>query len=202
MDFFFETKEYPKIALKFFEKTDIPGNYLYWWHDEEVTKYNSHGLFPYTKEKQQDFLNQIENGSNIVWAVYGFIKMCADNNIIEKIMKKPGPGWVHIGNISLNNIDWVYKSAEFACVFGEKEFWNKGICTKAATKLYDHGFNKLNLHRIWTGTASTNIGMQKVALKLGMKKEGEFKDGMFLNGQYVDVFSYGILKDQWNNNNK
>ena len=41
----------------------------------------------------------------------------------------------------------------------------------------------------------------KDLMKIGeeIKKEGVFKDGMYLNGAYVDVFTFGILKDQWQN---
>jgi hypothetical protein len=37
--------------------------------------------------------------------------------------------------------------------------------------LRNDGFKKLNLHRIYCGTAATNAGMKKIALNLGMKEE-------------------------------
>ena len=50
---------------------------------------------------------------------------------------------------------------------------------EAGSLLIDHGFNKLNLHRIHCGTSSENYAMQKLALKLGMSKEGE-KRGFYI----------------------
>ena len=49
----------------------------------------------------------------------------------------------------------------------------------------------LNLHRIHCGTSSENHAMQKLALKLGMSKEGE-KDFIFKNGRYLTTFEYRI----------
>jgi RimJ/RimL family protein N-acetyltransferase len=86
-----------------------------------------------------------------------------------------------------------------AIVIGEKDFWGAGYATEALTALYDHGFNRMNLHRIFTGTASTNKGMQCVAQKLGMKQEGVFREAVFLSGTYVDVLEYGILSHEWKN---
>ncbi len=62
------------------------------------------------------------------------------------------------------------------------------------TSVVNHGFKKLNLHRIYCGTAATNKAMNQLALKLGMKEEGIRKEHLFLDGLWVDVVEYGILR--------
>ncbi len=176
--------ENPYFYLTPFTKELSENNYKNWWLDQEVTKYNSHGLFPMTTKELNSFLNDIESNKIIVWAI--IVQEQINDNYYEK----------HIGNISLQNINWINRSAEFAVVIGEKDYWNKGYTTKAIRYLINHGFNKLNLNRIWTGTSESNIGMQKVAEKLNMTKEGKFKQGMFLNGQYENVYCYSILKEK------
>jgi len=104
----------------------------------------------------------------------------------------------HIGNISFQSINWVNRSAEFAVVIGDTNYWKKGICTTVGQWLFEHGFNKLNLHRIWSGTAAVNTGMIKVFKKLGMKEEGRFREGTYLAGDYYDVVCYGKLKNEHN----
>jgi ribosomal-protein-alanine N-acetyltransferase len=99
----------------------------------------------------------------------------------------------HIGNISLQSISWVDRSAEIAFVLGEKEYWGKGVMLEAGKMILDHGFNMLNLHRIHCGTTSDNQGMQKLAEKLGMEKEGVRKEALFNNGKFHDVIEYGIM---------
>lgn len=178
----YETKN---LRIKPFTEYEMQGPYINWFHDQDITKHNAHGLFPYTKTEQKEFLEFVEKNENIVWAVY-----LKENTEFDSFKNSH-----HIGNISLSQINWIDRSAEFACVFGEKQHWGKGYCTEAAQVLFDHGFDKLNLNRIWTGTAATNIGMQKVAEKLGMVKEGVFREGTFLNGKYTDIYVYGLLKN-------
>jgi len=178
------------IAVRPFVRKDMTPEYYSWFYDPYVTKYNSHGLFPYTKKQMNDFLERLSSPNNIIWAI--IILPYPDNDVYIGIKG------LHIGNISFQNINWVNRSAEFAVVIGNKDYWGKGYCTKAARFLLHHGFNKLNLHRIWTGTAATNEGMKRVAWKLGMTQEATFRDGVYLEGKYVDVNVYGILKDEWN----
>ena len=189
--------ETDRFYVRPFQKEDMTEQYRQWFHDPDVTKHNSHGLFPYTKEQMAKFLAQLESSDDLVWAV--IVKIQKQINPIKHFPNLPPKEYedFHIGNITLQCIHQIYRSAEFACVFGEKDYWGRGYGTEAAKMIFNHGFKRLNLHRIWTGTASTNIGMQKIAEKLGMKKEGVFKEAMFLNGEYVDIIEYGILAKDW-----
>lgn len=188
MNIFYEVDD---IVLSPFTKRELNSErYQNWFHDPDVTKYNSHGLFPYTKEKQESFMNSIENNERIVFAIHVLIPD-------YYTYKTENTVWDYIGNISLQSINWVYKSAEIAWVIGEKEYWGKGIATEAGKIILHHGFNRLNLHRIWSGTAATNKGMQRVFEKLKFKKEGIFIDGMFLDGEYVDIYNYAITDKEW-----
>jgi len=179
------------IYVRPFTKDDMTETYFSWFYDQEVTRFNSHGLFPYSDKQQTDFIESLN--SNIVWAIMAKAK---------DLSHLPIPGgrifFTHIGNISLQSIDLINHSAEFAVVIGDTDYWGKGICTQAGQWLFDHGFNKLNLNRIWSGTAAINPGMIKVFNKLGMKEEGRFRDGTYLSGDYYDVVCYGILKNEHN----
>ena len=44
--------------------------------------------------------------------------------------------------------------------------------SEAGKLLINHAFNELNLHKVYCGTSSNNLGMQKLAINLGMVKEG------------------------------
>lgn len=181
--------------LRPFTKEDITYQYLSWFHDQEVTKHTSHGLFKYTKEQAIEFLEGADKNGDVIWVIIteGEQK-CSLPGLPKEFYKNEK----HIGNIALQNINWINRTAEFAGIIGEKEYWNKGFGTKAIRILFNHGFNKLNLNRIWLGTAANNEGMIKIAKKLGMKQEGCLKDHIYLNGFYEDVIKYGILKSEWN----
>lgn len=164
---------------------DINGNYGYWFNDQEVCKYNVHGLFPKTRQELEDYVSSMNKSRDkVVWAI-------VDINT-----------QTHIGNISLQCIDWIYRSAEFAIIIGERKYWNKGYAVEAGLLLLSHGFEKLNLNRIYCGTAANNLAMQKVADKFGMKREGIRRKALFLNGEYTDLYEYGILRDEYTRSKK
>lgn len=174
------------FSREMIKETD--SRYKNWFYDSAVTKYNAHGLFPYG-DKFEKYLDMCESGKeDIVWGIIFNRKLPSDR--------------VHIGNISLQRINWIYRSAEFAIVIGEKDFWKMGIGFEALSLLLQHGFERLNLHRIWTGTAGINEGMRKLAEKLGMICEGHFREAVFLNGSYCNVVMYSILEDEWRKNNE
>ena len=171
------------ISLRILNEKDIEGNYAGWLNDPEITAFNSHGRFPMTVEKLREFVKSAYN-SNVA-LVFAVI----DNESNE-----------HIGNISLQSISWIDRNAEIAFLLGEKKYWGKGVMNEAGKLLIEHGFKALNLHRIHCGTSSENLGMQKLAEKLGMEKEGVRKDAMFKNGKYLDIIEYGITSNSRNNN--
>lgn len=180
--------ETEKFYVRPFTKSDITDRYLSWFHDQEVTKYTSHGLFSYTKEQAFDFFEKSEKKGDLIWVIMA--KGPANSKETRK--------YLLIGNISLQNINQINRTAEFAGIIGEKDYWKKGIGTEAIRFLFEHGFNKLNLQKIYLGTAETNIGMISIAEKLGMTNEGVFRNHVFLEGKYVDILQYRILEEEWN----
>lgn len=169
-----------RVYLKGLESEDLAGQYFQWFNDQEVCAFNSHGYFPNNSVIMHDFLEKIHS---------------SETNLVLAIVVKKGD--MHIGNISLQNIDWISRSAEFAIIIGEKSFWGKGYSKEAADLIIEHGFSNLNLNRIYCGTAMRNVAMQKLAEHMGMKKEGVRRQGMFKRGEYVDIYEYGLLKDEY-----
>ena len=121
-----------------------------------------------------------------------------DNNVLWSIWAKAvgRTDEQHIGNVMLADINWIDRKAEFSCIFGEKQYWGKGYATEAIQILFDHGFDKLNLNKIWLGTPLANTAMIKIAEKLGMIREGIFTEEMFLYGVWHSVARYGLTKYQ------
>ena len=104
---------------------------------------------------------------------------------------------VHIGNISLQRIDYVSRNAEFAVLLGVKSCWGEGYGEEAGRLLLDHAFFSLNLHRVYCGTFSTNIGMRRLAEKLGMVEEGCRSEAVFKSGRWLDIVEFGVLRQAY-----
>lgn len=171
-----------EIYLRLLSREDIEGGYSNWLNDEEVCKYNSHHRFPVTKNQ---LINYIENTNQ-----------SKDILVLAIILKNNG---VHIGNVSLQSINYIDKTAEIAFITGEKQYWGKGFTKEASKLILQHAFLTLNLNRVYCGTHQDNIPMQKLAESLGFKKEGIRREAIFKNGQYKDIVEYGLLKKEFTN---
>lgn len=154
---------------------DLDGAYPSWFEDQEVCRYNSHGKFFKTRSSFIEYINELNRQDRVVWAICHI---------------EDG----HIGNASLQDISVINRTAEFAILLGDKRHWGKGLGLLVGKKLLEHGFNKLNLERVYCGTAETNDGMIKLAVALGMVLEGTRRQHLYLEGSRVDVLEYGILR--------
>lgn len=169
------------IYLRGLEVGDADGNYSNWLNDEEVCKYSEHHVFPYTRNMAIEYISSLASQKDkLMLAIIDTNKQ------------------VHIGNVTLSAISHLHKSAEFSIMIGNKDFHNKGLAKEASFLMLNHGFNTMNLHRIWCGTMQNNLPMQKLALWLGMKEEGIVRDEVYKNGQYHNCIRFGTLKDEFN----
>ena len=168
------------VYLRPLRESDADGPYVSWLNDPDVCRFNSHRVFPYTRPAALDYIRgTLGNRQNLVLAV------CLKEN--DR----------HIGNMSLSNIENQSSHAEYAVMMGEKDCWGKGYAKEAARLLLAHGFNALNLHRIYCGTSDENEAMQKLALYLGMQEEGRQREAHFKNGRYHDILLYGVLRQEF-----
>ena len=76
-------------------------------------------------------------------------------------------------------------------------YWRQGYATEAGRAILDIAFRTLGLHRVWAECDTENGGSFGVMRKLGMRREGEFRDGRLIKGQWRDRYLYAILADEW-----
>lgn len=158
-------------------QSDLEGPYPGWFEDQAVTQFSSHGKFARTNQYFQAYLNQIDRDDQLVWAI------CHESD-------------GHIGNICLQAINFINRNADFGVLMGNKKHWGKGVAFKAMKTILSHGFYKLNLERIYCGTAANNEAMRAIAQKIGMIEEGRWRSHLYIEGQWVDMIQYGILRDE------
>jgi len=101
-----------------------------------------------------------------------------------------------VGVISFIYVNNDNKKAEIG-YWLDKNHQGKGIVTKSCELLIDYGFNELKLHRIEISCAQGNNKSCAIAERLGFTKEGYFRQSGFLNGKFVDMNWYGLLKSDW-----
>lgn len=169
-----------RIYLRMLDRSDIEGNYRFWFSDAEICRYNAHHRFPYANDELVQYVDGLCG---------------ARDRLVLAIIDRDGDH--HIGNVSLQGIDPVERSAEFAIVIGEKFAWGKGFSKEAARLMIDHGFGALNLHRIYCGTSSENVPMQKLAISMGFLLEGRRREAIYKDYHYRDILEYGLLRREW-----
>jgi RimJ/RimL family protein N-acetyltransferase len=103
----------------------------------------------------------------------------------------------HIGNVSLQNINYIDRNAEIAYIIGEKEYWGKGFAREATELMLKHAFCSLNLERIYCGTSEKNFRMQGLAKRMHFIEEGIRRKAIYNNGQYENIIEYGILREEY-----
>ena len=78
-----------------------------------------------------------------------------------------------------------------------ENYWNMGFTTEALKKVIEYSFNENNVYRIRTGCLKENISSEKVMLKCGFIKEGEFKEYTFHDGKPKDRVQYRLIRNEW-----
>ena len=101
-----------------------------------------------------------------------------------------------IGLIALNLKESKFRSAEIWFKLNST-YWDKGYATEALNKILDFGFHELNLHRIEAGCSIENTGSIRVLEKVAMTREGTKRKILPIRGEWVDAYSYAILKEEF-----
>lgn len=164
------------------------GQYAYW----KLPKHSYHSLNgPYFKKKS---ISEVREQIDLLRKDFLNEKSALDN--VKVIVNKDDE---IIGEVS-----WYWKSEEtywleIGIIIFDENFWNKGIGYSALTLWINEVFEKKEIVRIGITTWSGNIGMIKLAEKLGLKEEARYRKARIVKGKYFDSVSYGILREEWEN---
>lgn len=105
-----------------------------------------------------------------------------------------------VGVISLNWVDWSNRSFGLGYWLSQSSSGH-GIMTKACSRLMDHCFDDLKLHRSVIEAAVENYPSRAVAERLGMRIEGISKDREWLYDHFTDSSLYAITAPEWKSRN-
>ncbi len=177
------------IKLRKLEINDLE-DYKYW----KLPEHSYHSLNgPYfKKDSKEEVENKIQTLKN---------EFQNEKNVLDNVRIISNEKNEIIGEVS-----WYWKSKEtnwleIGIVIFNESFWNKGIGYLALKLWIDEVFKeKKEIVRIGISTWSGNYGMIRLAEKLGMNEEARFKKARIINGEYFDSVSYGVLKEEWENN--
>lgn len=101
-----------------------------------------------------------------------------------------------IGDIGLHFIDTDNFQVEVGCTLSKTQH-GKGFATEALKAAIDYVFRELNKHRITASIDPGNTASIQLFERLGFRKEGHFKESLWIDGKWVDDIIYAILQREW-----
>ncbi|NMD26692.1 MAG: GNAT family N-acetyltransferase, partial [Chloroflexi bacterium] len=159
-----------RLRLRAAERTDIP-MFVRWISDPEITEHLLLRLPMSLAEEEHWFESMIA-------------RPAAQHVYVVEAKLAPAPGsdeaqWLPIGNTSFIDILEIDRCAEIGIMLGEKTWWNKGYGTETMRAMLRHGFETLNLHRIWLQVYANNKRGVKAYEKAGFRHEGMYREGHY-----------------------
>ena len=134
--------------------------------------------YPYTEKDAKNYIR--------------FILGSDKNSTFAYAIDVGGRAVGNIGAFRQGNIH--FRTAELGYYLA-KEYWGKGIMTRAVTMLCERVFAETDIIRIFAEPFSFNTGSRRVLEKAGFRFEGILKSNAFKNGKVVDMAMYAYTRD-------
>ena len=168
-----------RFKLREIEQSDIV-NIHRGLSDLKLTKYYD-VYFPTIEatQKQMDWYADLKkNNTGIWWGVYS-----------KETNEFCGAG-------GFNNLDEKHKKAEIG-FWLLPEYWGRGIMKEVMPKIFEEGFENLDLNRIEGYVLSQNDKCNKALEQINFNFEGKMRECEFKNGEFIDINIYSVIKKDW-----
>lgn len=135
-----------------------------------------------TKDEYKNTIKSIVKGyddkkdPNLIWGVFYNSKL--------------------IGSVSIEDWNTTHKWCEIGWGLNPK-YQKQGFAYEMAKALINYIFYTLKMNRISIVIWDGNDASKKLAQKLGFIHEGVERKARIKNGQFIDLYCYGLLKDEW-----
>lgn len=168
-----------RIYLRALEADDYKTS-VNWRNDSEISNLVGGPKYFVSSEREREWVrNAIFDNSKLVLAI-----------CIKGTNK-------YIGNIMLEDIDYVNRSAHVPVFIGDKTEWNKGYATEARMLMLEYAFHQRGLQRIVAYVLESNIASLKMHEKCGYKVEGVLRHSVYKNGVFHNQVMLSILRDEF-----
>lgn len=154
-----------------------------WRNDPEIMKWCRQTL-PISQSDQEEWFNYQFNDPSVEMFTIFEVRQIRNQECVTLV-----------GVCGLTSINLLHRRAEFSLYIGT-EYQGKGYGSKALRKLFEVGFNQLNLNNIWGETFAGNPAI-KMFERIGMKYDGTRRNFYFKNGEYIDAHLYSINQDEF-----
>jgi RimJ/RimL family protein N-acetyltransferase len=102
--------------------------------------------------------------------------------------------------IGLFATPWISTHNRFALLsayIAEPEYWGGGYGTDGLLLFIDFLFDWYDLRKVWLQTMALNARVLRQMEKTGFTREGNARGATFVDGAWVDMPMYGLLREEW-----
>jgi diamine N-acetyltransferase len=100
----------------------------------------------------------------------------------------------HVGNVVLDRIDSVARTARLSIYVGEPAARGRGIGRAALEAAIAFAFDRLQLNKVWLVVHSENRAAIKAYRAAGFVREGLLRQEFALGDRLLDVLYMGLLR--------
>lgn len=161
-----------------FDSDVLEDNWHYWYNDIDITRHNSHGVFPVGRAEELQIVQTT---------------MARHDTLLLAIVEKETQRLV--GNAALQQIDLINRHCNIAITIGEKASISTGV--EVYGLLVEHAFMRLNLHRIEDATHEKLLTFVRMLGVLGFKVEGRGQQYFLKDGVWSDKIYFSLLVDDF-----
>lgn len=169
------------VYFRAFEETDADAVYQ-WMNDDELKKLSVGLNKRICKNEALEWVKarMMHNPYQAWWAI------CAkDSNRM-------------IGYMSLNNIHYINRSAEFGgLVIGDKEYQDGMAWIESYLFLYEYAFDRLGLNRVYGYNLVDHTTSSFIGSVFFAQKEGVLRQAIFKNGRFYDAVMGSLLREEY-----
>ena len=171
-----------RIRFRAAGRADLP-RFTDWLNDPEVRAGIAQSL-PFSVELEEQWFEKM-------------LQRPHEEQVLVIEARQPDESWLTIGNCGLFGLDWRSRCCELGILIGAKSCWNQGYGAESVRLLLKHGFETLNLNRIYLRVFETNPRAIRAYEKVGFKLEGRQREAEYRDGKYIDVLMMSVLRSEW-----
>ena len=163
-----------RVVIRELEEGDLV-RVLEWINDQEIAYYMGIRQRVTWPDQRAWYKRLKEDGSKQVFAI---------------VLKE---GLRHVGNVSLDNINFIDQNARLTIFLGDRKLYGKGLGYDALRAFLGHCFRGLKLHRVYLIVHEENERAIKLYSRCGFTTEGLLREHEFYQGRFVNKLLMGLL---------
>lgn len=163
-----------QITFKVLEQSDVSPRYVSWLSNPLVNCFSDNQYRSVSLDSQRKYVQScIDSPAIILWGIFH------DN--------------LHIGNIALDNINYIHSRSEVTYLLGDPNCWGRGIASYSVKFVIQYAKSDLGLHKLYAGVAEHNIASIKVLQKCGFTQEARRESHLFYNNNRMAQIDYKLI---------